>query len=161
MEHLDVIRALLGTSVFHGLTEGDLREHLLRFEARTVEEDEVVLEENQQNDALFVILSGQFRVALTQKGEAAATSRLTDIEIGTLRAGACFGEFSVFDQAPVGVTVSALERSEVVRIESKEVEDLLGASPHVASVVYRNIIRQLVGKIRRMNRDYDLLLAVE
>ncbi len=161
MNHLEVLRALLQTSVFHGLTEADLREHLLRFEYQEVPEGSTVLEEGQENTTLYIIVKGRFRVVLTRKGGAMDGQRVTDIELGALRAGSCFGEFSLFDRAPVGATVIALEPSEIVRIDTTEVEELLGASPHVASVVYRNLIRELVGRIRRTNRDYDLLLALE
>ncbi len=160
MEHVDVLHALVRTSIFRDLTVGDLREHLLRFEHMEVPEGSVVLEEGKSNSALYMVVRGSFRVVLLEKSSVKEAERFTDIELGVIRAGTCFGEFSLFDRAPASATVLALEPSEVVRIERGEIEELLGASPHVAAVVYQNMIRVLIGRIRRTDRNFDLRLAL-
>jgi CRP-like cAMP-binding protein len=95
---------------------------------------DVLCREGELGDSLFVIVRG--RVAVEQHGRAVAQ----------LGAGECVGELAALDWEPRSATVTALEPTELVRLERDDLMDQLGDHPELA----RALAVVLTGRIRAL-----------
>ncbi len=154
-------KTLTQTRVFCGLEPQELRPFVDRFVSLEFDSKQVAIEEKQVNESLFVVERGEFRVLLPEGLADRAGRRLSEVELSRLTPGMCFGEFSLFDGEPAGATVVATEPSEVIKISKGDFMEVLDSNDQIAKRIYRNIIQLLIDKIRRSDRECDLLLAVD
>ena len=151
----DLTSLVLATKLFRGLTAEDLDPIAHKFELVRFGPDEQVVREGKVSDALFVVIDGEFKVVLPEEEN---PDRMTDVELTTLQSGSCFGEFSLFHSEPASASVIATRPSDVVRIRKADFFALVN-SDRVGKKVFHNLIHLLVDKIRRTDRECDLLLG--
>ncbi|MBM2811350.1 MAG: cAMP-binding protein [Chloroflexi bacterium] len=85
---------------------------------------------------LFVIVRGQVSVTLP-------SSEGPELRLGTLKAGEVFGEMSVFDDEPRSATVTAIEPTETLSLNTTQVLAFLGEHPEAAIAIIRLLVRRL------------------
>ena len=90
---------------------------------------EAIVKQGAAGDSMFVVLTGQVRVALEPSGQ----------EVATIPAGGFFGEMSMLTGEPRTATVRAIGDASVLEISAAEFRNLAVANPplldHVAGVV--------------------------
>lgn len=91
-----------------------------------------IIEAGAVEDHMFVVVAGRLRV---HQG---------DIELTVLEAGATVGELAALVPEPRSVSVTAVERSLLLRIEKAVLDELLVDLPELAT----GVISALVGLIR-------------
>lgn len=160
MQGQDIVETLLATRVFQGLDKADLQAFADRFQRTKSPAKQVLIEEGQANDTLFIVLSGRFKVLLPETTISNAR-RFTEVELTKLGPGACFGEFSLFDGQAAGATVACLEPGELITIRRSDFDSVLESSDRAAKTVYRNVIQILINKIREADHECDLMLAID
>jgi hypothetical protein len=89
---------------------------------------EAIVTEGDEADALYVIVSG--RVDVKSRGEAGVEQHIRVMEAGTY-----FGEIGVLEKIPRTATVTALEESELYRIEGDAFLDALTTSSATPSLL--------------------------
>jgi CRP/FNR family cyclic AMP-dependent transcriptional regulator len=104
--------------------------------ARTFRKNAVVVNEGDQTDSLYVVLTGRVKVFVTGDDG-------REVVVSTIEPGDYFGEV-VLDGGPRSASVMTLEPSRLFVIPHGDVEGLLTASPAFA----RSLIGKLTGKIR-------------
>jgi CRP-like cAMP-binding protein len=84
--------------------------------------------------------------------------RTTKVQINTLNAGDCFGEYSLIDQQPISASVIATQPGELMKITKPAFDAILQANDHIAKTVYYNVLHLLIKRLRKLNTDYNLFL---
>lgn len=127
-----------GNSPFDHLDETSLRELAPHGAARTFPRHAVVVNEGDETDSLYVLLSGRAKVFITGDDG-------REVVLSTIEAGDYFGEL-VLDGGPRSASVMTLEPCRLFVISHGDVEGLLEANPQFA----RDLIERLIGKVRSL-----------
>ena len=101
---------------------------------------EIIFDEGEDGQALYVILSG--RVLICRQGEP-ETGRLTEIA-----AGAEFGELALLDNAPRSAQARAAEDCVLASLARADFESLLDTHAVTASKIALQLARQLGRQLR-------------
>ena len=125
------------------LTEED-RDALGRFgEFITANDGDVIIEEGQKQDALFMIVFGTFHVQTDTTGR--------PVLLGQLKSGDTVGEVNIFDSGHASASVVAKSLSQVWKIDRTRLEDYLESHPAAATRLVISIATQLSKRLRRAN----------
>jgi CRP-like cAMP-binding protein len=158
------IQALAKAAIFHGLTPEELTLFSQAAQRVTCEKTATVIEKGQVGAALYIILSGQFEVDLPLGGYipklvgGGVKRQRSKVRLTTLRAGDCFGEYSLLDSQPHSASVVATKAGELLKIPHPTFEAILHAHDRIAKTVYANMLRTLIGRLRKMNVEWSLYL---
>ncbi len=122
----------------------DVPEHVLALVAQAAEEatfspGEQVLAESDKAGALYLIRSG------TVRGTSSAVTR--QAVFGT---GQSFGQVSVLDGAPLGMSVVALERVDAVLLRPARLLEKLAGNHEAGAVLFRAVARSLAARVRQL-----------
>jgi CRP-like cAMP-binding protein/HEAT repeat protein len=104
-----------------------------------LEAGEVVFREGEMGAALYLVLSGSVALAIAGR------------TIATLGPNEVFGEMSIFDREPRGVTATATAGTELLRVSAEDFQDAVRSSTELAIGVLRVLNQRL--------RKSDALLA--
>jgi len=136
-----------GNGPFTHLDEASLRGLAPHSVARSFPRHAVVVNEGDETDSLYVLLTGRVKVYITGEDGREAV-------VNTVEAGDYFGEL-VLDGGPRSASVMTLEPCRLLLIPHGDVERLLAANPLFA----RDLIEKLIGKVRSLTeRVRDLAL---
>jgi CRP-like cAMP-binding protein len=104
------------------LDDAAAKEALAGAEVRATAPDDVLVEQGEPSDAVFVIVRGRFEVDIEVEGAGVRAVRM-------LGPGRCFGELAVLDHEPRVATVTARTDGEVVVLRAAALEALLDRVP--------------------------------
>jgi CRP/FNR family transcriptional regulator, cyclic AMP receptor protein len=107
---------------------------------RTYLADEVIFDEGEEGQGLFIVLSG--RVKTTRQG----STRGILIEFGP---GAFFGEVALLDQSVRTAQARAIEDSQIVSLFRAEFFSLLQTNSGIASRISFQLARVLAARLRQ------------
>jgi CRP/FNR family cyclic AMP-dependent transcriptional regulator len=133
--------------VLADLDESSLRELAPRGVGRDFRKHAVVVNEGDETNALYVVLSGRLKVFVSGDDG-------REVVLDTIAAGDYFGEL-VLDGGPRSASIMALEPVRLFVMPQADVEGLLLANPQFA----RDLIERLIGKVRALtDKVRDLAL---
>ena len=69
--------------------------------------------------------------------------------------GDFFGEYSLIDSKPASASVIATQAGELIKITKHNMDNILENNDRIAKIVYLNILKILVERLRHINREYD------
>lgn len=98
-----------------------------------------VIKENQEIDALYIVLDGSLSVCVAALGEK---------EIATIGSGEVLGEMSFVDSRPPSATVTAIEKSLILAIPKAELNAKLQEDVLFSLRFYRAIAKFLSNRLR-------------
>jgi signal transduction histidine kinase len=125
VKFLDFLRQL---PYFAGLPEEELERICGDARRFRVPAGEMLIEEGAHNDAMYVVIAGQFEV--TQR------SAERSVVLGTVEQGGVLGEMSLLDQAPAVASARALVDSRVAEIGRTAFQELLEAPAYVLAMLH-------------------------
>lgn len=134
---IDAVGPLL-SPLFAGAPEPLVQAMVSGCETRELAPGERLLKAGDENDALYLVLSGSLRVHLPEITQT----------IVPIRVGECAGELSLLDGHRVSADVRADGPTLVMAVE----RELLWWLMEQAPVVARNMLRMLAGRVRNDNR---------
>lgn len=105
---------------------------------------EVLLQEGTRGDELYVIVSGS--LAVTRE-----TGNGDWVVLHVLRAHDLVGELGFLDDLEHSATVRAIGPTEVFGFKRAQLEGLIDSEPHIVYLIMRAVVREVHGKLRRMN----------
>ena len=108
---------------------------------RSFKKDEVIFNEGDKSDCLYVIKSGSVRVSMNS-GEK---------EIGVLHASEVLGEMGVVEKLPRSATAIAAENTTLYRMEAERIEKGEGGREHPTMDVARALARRLREANQKLN----------
>lgn len=120
-------------------------------EIQTVEAGHIIVNEGENLQRLYIVLEGRVEAFLPK-----TESRVSAVPLHALGPGDCFGEYAFIDQQPASATIHALTGAEVFSIGYDTLRQFLDAHHTVASIVYQNLLRILVRRLRDSNAELDL-----
>jgi CRP-like cAMP-binding protein len=150
----EAIEILSDTPLFEGLNHGDVRQVLGICKLEVFRHDQVVLEEGDIGNALYIVISGELEVFLPEHGE--DTERFSKILLNTMQAGDVGGEYSLVDENSVSATVAAVEETVLFKITRAAFEDLVNASDRIGKVIYRNLLMSAIRRLREKDKELDM-----
>ena len=135
MDHKNLLKNVY---LFTGAAPNDLDALGAIVELKTHVVGELIFREGDVADALFVIETGS--VDILQRGKEKA--------FATIGSGQSFGELAFFDLDKRPASVSAHERSDILRISYEKFSQVLAARPELALLVYRNACKFFAKRFR-------------
>ncbi len=114
-----------------------------------VHPDKDLIVEGQEQDSLYLVLSGRLHATTQQDG------RLT--LLGRLGPGDLVGEVNVFDPQTASATVTAKEFAQVWRIDRPMVDDFIRENPGAAAQLLVHISTQLSKRLRETNEKVSFV----
>jgi CRP-like cAMP-binding protein len=119
---------------------------------------EVIIRESDSGKSMYVIVSGEAVVVLTQ-------GRSTENIVATLKAGDFFGEMSLLTGEPRTATVKAKSDVVCMKIEKEDLEEIMSAHSEVAAamseilVVRKEGLTELKDSIKKAEQGANKKLA--
>jgi serine/threonine protein phosphatase PrpC/CRP-like cAMP-binding protein len=127
--------------LFRHLTYQELVRLLNITEVRSYQPGERIVEEGDEGDELFIVLTGQARV---HSGEATLTH---------LGPGQHLGEMALVDKAPRSASVSAEEKSQLLVIRRRDFFDIIRKDHAIAVKLLWSFLGVLTERLRATNRE--------
>lgn len=151
------------------LAESVVLEHLTPAELNLViascrlidaQSGDLLLSEGASGDGLYIVLDGEVESFLPERtvGHLRRPSRM---RLSVLGPGRCFGEYGVIDDLTSSASVQALRPSRFCFLPTAEFRRLTEAHDHIGKVVYANLLRFLVSRLRSKDKELDLVLFVD
>lgn len=118
--------------LFAQLGRDERRELLRRFQAQMVGAGDILIEEGEAGRGLFLVLRGEFDVAV---GAA---------KVATLKSGEVFGEISLLRASPTTATVTARTQGEILFLSRDDFAPALQAHPGLHVALHELTTKRLV-----------------
>jgi CRP-like cAMP-binding protein len=144
--------------LFKGLTRDELGIIAAHYKRVHFTKDHVFIQEGEQVSALFIVLKGELRVFLPKRAEGIGTLRSTDVDLNILSEGDCFGEYSLIDREPASASVVAMDHGQILEISHDVLERILISHDRMAKIIYYNMLRMLIRRLKEKDTEIDLLL---
>jgi CRP-like cAMP-binding protein len=133
------VASLARIPFFAGLDESALERLAAGTRTRRFRRGEVIFHAGDPGDALFIIVSGEVKIALpSETGDEAI--------IASLKPGDVFGELALLDGAARSATASALAVTEAVVLPRDRFRELLATEPAVRDA----LLASLAAELRRL-----------
>ena len=130
--------ALLGatTAIFSALDETDLRSLAGELEWVQVPGGEILIQQGDPGDSMFIVISGRFRVSVElESGE-------EDV-LGEIGRGELVGEMAILTGEPRFATVRAIRDSGLVKLSKEAFERIVPKNPKAAMLIARRLVNRL------------------
>lgn len=135
---LDAIRSV---PLFTDLSDAMLAAFVKASSVASFRRNQTIFRENEEGNALFIILSGKVKVTLIRSDGKEAI-------LAILRAHEFFGEMALLDDQPRSATVVALENTRALTLTRQNFVNLIQENPKIV----RNIMVTLSGRLRKANQ---------
>ncbi len=149
MEKIDILRR---TDIFYDLTGAQLEMLASICEERIVKLGDVIFEENNQGEEMFVIARGAVEILVDPSivgGPGAKKRGSMPVTIATLRTGQSFGEIALVDRGLRTASARCAEtETQLLAIQRGKFIKLCDTYPEMGYRVMRNIAADLAFKIR-------------
>lgn len=140
-----ILEILSQVPLFRELSQQGLRFVRELMHIREYQAGEVVFEEGEPGQGMYVILEGEVRVVLRD--------REGEVEIVRLKSGDFFGEFSLIDEAPRSATVIATKPTRLGGFFRPDLKELLERNPRQGVKVLWNLAEVLTDRLRHSNEE--------
>ena len=135
--------AILSQTAFFAETPADVLSTIsAQAQVRTLQRGDVLFNEGDTPDALFVVLSGRIAIAIGNKPLDSRESMLALMETGDL-----FGELGMLDNGQRSAMARAIETSSVLRIAYAPVLEQINSAPNMLW----GVIKLLASRLRVMD----------
>jgi CRP-like cAMP-binding protein len=161
VNELDRYRKTLADSVvFARLLPEDLDLIMASCRLVDVSAGQTVLAEGRKGGGLYIILEGSVEFFLPERA-AAGARRPSRIRLNVLGAGRCFGEYGLIDDQPSSASAQALSASRFCVLAVTDFRRLVDGNDRIGRIVYANLLRFLVGRLRGKDKELDLILFAD
>jgi CRP-like cAMP-binding protein len=154
-------RATLADSVvFRGLPPAELEAVLAVSELLTLPRGEAILTEGTPGNGVYVVLEGEVEIFLPQRS-GGGVRRPSPIRLNRLGPGRCFGEYGVLDDQPSSASAATVGAAKLAFVPTAKFRQLCEQRDAVGRVVYANLLRFLVARLRSKDKELDLVFVDE
>jgi MFS family permease len=132
MELAEKIETLRASETFAALTETELR--VIATCAKEVHHapDEVIVEEGQKGNALYIILEGHVELASVEEKKT----------LQALSAGGVFGEHALFTEEPYSLTAVTVSQTCLLVLERQTLLELIQYYPNISVTLLQNLAKR-------------------
>jgi CRP/FNR family transcriptional regulator, cyclic AMP receptor protein len=161
VQALEQYRERVAHSVaFEHLTPTDIDQILPSCRLLEVSAGELVLAEGQQGGGLYIILEGEVEIFLPDQATG-GVKRRGAVQLNVLGPGRCFGEYGLVDDNPSSASVRALAPSKLCALARPDFRRIMEENDRIGKVVYANLLRFLIRRLRVKDQELDFVLLVE
>ena len=132
---MDRILFLKRVSLFEGLSPSDLKQVASIAEEELFTDGDMIAQQGEPGDALFVIVSGEVSVVIVKDGY--------NVEVARRRSGEYVGEMSIINREPRMATLIASGDVRALCIDQKSFEGLIRERPEVSLAVIKMLSKRL------------------
>jgi len=158
MKGAENYRAILADSVvFQRLSPPDLDLVVAALEVIARKPGELILSEGTPGDGLYIVLEGEVEVFLPERA-ASGTHRPTRVRLNRLGPGRCLGEYAVIDDQASSASAAALTDASLGFLPKAEFRKFVERHDRVGRIVYANLLRYLISRLRGKDRELDLVV---
>ncbi len=147
MKSADTAQLLRNLPLFENLDDRELNELVAVAVPRSFEKGEVIFQEGQFGEVMYVVRSG--RVLIKREHAGGRTIALTELGPGSL-----FGELAVLDGEVRSATVECTEPTQAVALTAPDVRRVLTRNPEIAMKVIVSLSRMLREANERIGDQY-------
>jgi signal transduction histidine kinase len=130
-----ILEELRQIPLFADLSEEDLEQLYRMAETVSIPAGQLVLQEGDQGDSLYVVLTGELEVTKRQGSQ--------DILLAVYMPGQFFGEMALLEQAPRSASVRTLQESRLLVISQAAFQTLLTCSPSAPLKILHTVTSRL------------------
>ncbi|KKM17040.1 hypothetical protein LCGC14_1679810 [marine sediment metagenome] len=149
------LHILSNSELFNGLTIDDLKKLYSYCQKVEFKETDTLIKEGQIVSELYIITKGQAEVLLPKQSK-----RLETVKLATKKVGGFFGEYSLIDSKPSSASIIATQPGELVKIANIDLDIIFKKNDRIAKIIYLNIVRVLIRRLRNINKEYDMVYLV-
>jgi HEAT repeat protein len=132
---MDRILFLKRVPLFATLSPTDLKQVATIAAEETFPDGEVIAEQGEQGDAMFVIVSGEVRVCIERDGQ--------EVDVARRTSGEYVGELSIINREPRNATLVAAGDVRALCIDQKSFEGLIRERPEVSLFIIQVLSKRL------------------
>ncbi len=140
----DELEALGRVRIFEGITPEGLRRLLRRTRVERRAAGDVLFEEGDPGDALYVVLDGEVRISRQVPG-------MGEEALAILGPGESFGEMALVDASPRSADAIVHRRARLLVLAARDLEELLLTDRELGYEVLWNFVRVLSERLRQTN----------
>ena len=145
-------KALGENELIKGLSEEQARVFFDRGKAVKAKTDTVFISEGAPNGYIYMVLSGELEVFLPDTAE-----RFSKVTLAKRVAGHYVGEYSFLDSSPASASVKTVGDCILFQIPHEEVENVFRTDHEIGQVIYRNLLTNLVDRLRESHHELDVI----
>lgn len=142
----------MGNDLVLGLSEEQARVFYERGKAVKAPADTVFINENAPNGYIYMVLSGELEVFLPD-----SVDRFSKVVLARRSPGHYVGEYSFLDSSPASASVRTVGESVLFRIPHEEVENVFRTDHEIGQVIYKNLLTNLVNRLRESHQELDMI----
>ncbi len=131
--------------LFKDLTPKELEQVTALAKQETLSAGDEVFTEGDVAHSLYILKFGSVKIQHSGKSDR--------VNVATLGTGSHFGEMAFLDGEKRSASVQAIENTEIVRLDFKELKTLLDQNPAMAVKVYHALANFLCGRLRVTTTD--------
>jgi len=146
---MDLFQGIRDSYLAEGLTDDQVKTLVDIAEEISYPADGEICREDEEGDAVFLLLVGKARVQ-TSMGDL----------IARLQPGAIVGEIALFGQDRRSAAVASDGNSTLARINADAFNALIDQKPEIGVIVLRNLGRTLCKRLRSSNVQLEAVLQV-
>jgi CRP-like cAMP-binding protein len=152
-------RSILADSVvFERLPPASLDLVLAACELLETTPGQLILTEGSPGEGVYVVLEGEVEIFLPQQG-ASGVWRPSPVRLNRLGPGRCFGEYGALDDQPSSASARTVGAAKLALVPKARFRQLLEQDDVVGRIVYANLLRFLIGRLRSKDKELDLVFA--
>ncbi len=118
-------------------------------EFKPVQDRQILIEEGHTQNSLYFVISGTLHATTQRSGR--------QVLLGKIGPGETIGEINIFHPGLASATVTAVEFSQVWRIDRQSLEDFMNVSPMPASHLLIGIASTLSKRLRETNEKVAMM----
>lgn len=161
MDDLGSYRATIANSVvFQGVSSATLDTVLTLSNFITLKPGELILSEGTPGDGLYIVLEGEVEVFLPERAGTGGR-RPTRIRLARLGPGRCLGEYGAIDNQLSSASVTALTPTRLCFVPKAKFRGLVDGNDQVGRIVYANLLRYLISRLRGKDKELDVVLLAD
>jgi CRP-like cAMP-binding protein len=108
-----------------------------------VQKDQNIIEEGLDQNSLYFVISGKLHATSMRAGHM--------VLLGTIKTGETIGEMNLLDPAKASATVTAVEFSQVWRIDGDSLEQYINEYPKPAAWLLIGVGKTITRRLRHLN----------
>ncbi len=151
---------LAGSVVFAHLVPAELDLIMASCRLIDVSAGQTLLSEGRKGDGLYVILEGHVEFFLPERS-VAGVRRPSRVRLNVLGPGRCFGEYGLIDDQPSSASAQAMAAGRLCLLPTADFRRIVDRNDRIGKVVYTNLLRFLVNRLRAKDKELDLIVFVD
>jgi len=144
--------ALLANDLIRGLSPEQVQVFYTSGKVVRAKPDMVFISEGTSNKHIYLVLSGEIEVFLPDN-----ENRFSKITLAMRTRGHYVGEYSFLDASPASASVKTNQETVLFQIAHIDAENLFNSTPDIGRVIYRNLLVNLVNRLRESDQELDMI----